>query len=70
MIAAMTEELYVDLSFNIKELEKAMDNGDDEALVRTMKMIIPEYKSSVSRFQRLDKRNGHKLIDRQEQLLS
>jgi len=49
-----------------EQLEDFLGTGDEEKLVKTMKKLVPEYKSSISRFEYLDQEettafseNGH-----------
>ncbi len=60
MIAKTNNEQYLDLPLNLQDLEESLENSDEKSLVKIMKMIIPEYVSSVSRFEKLDK-SGYKL---------
>ena len=39
-----------------KQLENACIGGEEDSLVNIMKALLPEYRSSVSRFEKLDRK--------------
>ncbi len=64
MIARITNtnDQPLDLPLYFKQLEEAIGSGEDEHLVKIMKSLVPEYISSISRFEHLDvdeQQNGH-----------
>ena len=54
MIAKIEGEQTVDLPILFQKLQEAMKHSNDDSIVKIMKSIVPEYISSVSRFERLD----------------
>lgn len=54
MIAKVREKKFIEIEKQISELRPLIKQGDDLALVRAMKDIVPEFISNASRFTVLD----------------
>lgn len=80
MIARITNnnDQSLDVPLYFKQLEEAIVSGEDENLVKIMKSLVPEYISSISRFEHLDKQNEyerptngrHSTVSHEEELFS
>lgn len=60
MIAKVQEHNFDSIAEDIKELIGLFDTQNNEAIVRKMKTIVPEYISNNSVFEKLDKATEHK----------
>ena len=54
-VAKVRQYEYEDVCRQFAELEELSKKGDDMAIVRKMKMIVPEFKSNHSKYEIIDK---------------
>ena len=70
MIATTNSEDTSDgLVENLRILSNKLSDGNDFELVRIMKSIVPEYRSSISKFNELDAKNGQSLNPEKKEIL-
>ncbi len=67
LIASVQEYTFEKVSRRINHLiDLAFDNENDEQIVKTMKLILPEYKSRNSAYERLDENLGENVQNLEE----